>query len=66
MVLHVHQRLNLPISTGGSLDFTAVQNSFGAVVVGTPILDIQTVPEPSSVFTLAGGLLAFAVLRRRK
>ncbi len=52
--------------TGGSLDFTAVQNSFGAVIVGTPSLDIQAVPEPSSIFTLAGGLLAFAAWRRRK
>jgi hypothetical protein len=52
--------------TGGSLDFTAVQDSFGAIVVGTPTLDIQTVPEPSSIFTLAGGMLAFVALRRRK
>jgi len=52
--------------TSGSLDFTAVQNSFGAVIVGTPSLDIQTVPEPSSIFTLTGGLLAFAARRRRK
>ena len=52
--------------TGGSLDFTAVQNSFGAVVVGTPTLDIQTVPEPTSISTLAGALLAFAAWRRRK
>jgi hypothetical protein len=53
---------------GGSLDFTAVQDSFGAVVVGTPSLDIQVAqtPEPSSVFTLVGGLLAFAAWRRRK
>jgi PEP-CTERM motif-containing protein len=51
---------------GGSLDFTAVQNSFGSVIVGTPTLDIQTVPEPTSIFTLAGGLLAFAAWRRRK
>jgi hypothetical protein len=50
----------------GSLDFTAVQNSFGVLVVGTPSLDIQTVPEPSSIFILTGGLLAFAALRRRK
>jgi len=51
---------------GGSIDFTAIQNSFAAVVVGAPTLDIQTVPEPSSIFTLAGGLLAFAACRRRK
>lgn len=51
----------------GSIDFTAVQNSpFGAVVVGDPVLDIQVSPEPASIFTLAGGLLAFAALRRRK
>ena len=51
---------------GGSLVFTAVQNSFGAVVVGTPTLNIQVqTPEPSSIFTLAGGLLAFAAWRRR-
>jgi len=53
--------------SGGSLDFTAVQNSpFGAVVVGTPSLDIQVTPEPASIFTLAGGLLAIAAFRRRK
>lgn len=53
---------------GGSLDFTAVQNSFGEVIIGTPSLDIQVAqtPEPSSVFTLAGGLLAFAAWRRRR
>ena len=52
----------------GSLDFTAAQNSFGAVVMGTPTLDIQLVqtPEPSSLFTLAGGVLGFAAWRRRK
>lgn len=52
----------------GSIDFTAVQNSFGAVVVGSPTLDIQVAqtPEPSSLFTLAGGLLAIAAWRRRK
>lgn len=53
--------------SAGSLDFTAVQNSpFGAVVVGDATLDIQVTPEPASIFTLAGGLLAFAALRRRK
>lgn len=53
---------------GGTLDFTAVQNSFGAVVVGSPTLDIQVAqtPEPSSLFTLAVGLLAIAGWRRRK
>jgi hypothetical protein len=52
----------------GSLDFTAVQNGFGAVVVGTPSLDLQVTPtpEPASILTLAGGLLAIAALRRRK
>jgi hypothetical protein len=52
----------------GSIDFTAVQSSFGSVVVGDPSLDIQLAqtPEPSSIFTLAGGLLAFAAWRRRK
>jgi hypothetical protein len=50
----------------GSLDFTAIQNSFGAVVVGTPSLDLQVAPEPSSIFTLAGVLVAFAAWRRRK
>ena len=51
----------------GSLDFTAVQNiPFGAVVVGTPILDLQAVPEPATLATLAGGLLALVALRRRK
>jgi len=52
--------------TGGSLDFTAVQKSFGAVIVGAPSLDIQAVPEPSSVSILAGGLLACLAWRRRK
>jgi hypothetical protein len=50
----------------GSLDFTAVQNSFGAVVVGTPTLDIKVVPEPGSLFTVAGALLAIVALRRRR
>lgn len=51
----------------GSIDFTAIQISpFGAVVVGDPTLDIQVTPEPASIFTLAGGLLAFVALRRRK
>lgn len=54
--------------TAGSLDFTAVQNSFGSVIIGTPSLDLQVAPtpEPASLFTLAGGLLAMAALRRRK
>jgi hypothetical protein len=53
--------------SGGSIDFTAVQNSpFGAVVVGGPELDIQYSPEPASIFTLAVGLLAIPALRRRK
>jgi hypothetical protein len=52
--------------TGGSLDFTAVQKSFGILVVGTPTLDLQVVPEPSFIFPLAGGLLAIAGWRRRK
>ena len=55
-----------PDFKGGSLDFTAIQNSFGATVVGTPTLDIQVAPEPSSILTLAGGLLALAARRRRK
>lgn len=50
----------------GTLDFTAVQNSFGVLAVGTPTLDIQAVPEPSSIFALTGGLLALAAWRRRK
>jgi hypothetical protein len=53
--------------SSGSLDFTAVQNGFGALIVGTPTLDLQVAtPEPASIFTLAGGLLAFAAWRRRK
>jgi hypothetical protein len=56
----------LSLLDGGSVSFTAVQNSFGAVVVGTPSLDMQTAPEPSSIVTLATVLLAFAAWRRRK
>lgn len=51
----------------GSIDFTAVQNMpFGAIVVGSPTLDIQVTPEPSTLITLAGGLVALAAFRRRK
>jgi hypothetical protein len=49
----------------GSIDFTAVQNSAGVTVIGTPTLDISTVPEPASIFAAAAGLLAFAAFRRR-
>jgi hypothetical protein len=52
--------------SAGSLDFTAVQNGFGSVIVGTPVLDIAVSPEPGSIFTLAGGLFALVGLRRRK
>lgn len=54
--------------SSGSLDFTAVQTGFGVTVVGTPTLDLAVAPtpEPASIFTLAGGLLAIAALRRRK
>jgi hypothetical protein len=54
--------------SAGSIDFTADQNSpFGAVVVGDPVLDIQAAtPEPGSIFIVAGGLLTFVALRRRK
>jgi hypothetical protein len=57
-----------PDFAAGSLDFTAVQNSFGALIVGTPVLDIQVapVPEPSYTFALAGGLLAVVGWSRRK
>jgi hypothetical protein len=57
-----------PDFAAGYLDFTAVQNSFGAVIVGTPSLDLQVAqtPEPSCVFALAGGLLALVGWRRRK
>lgn len=60
-----------PDFAAGSLDFTAVQNSFGAVVVGTPTLDIHLsrlaqTPEPSYMVALAGGLLALVAIRRRK
>ena len=52
----------------GSLDFSAVQNSFGAVIVGAPVLDIEVAktPEPSYLFAVAGGMLAMAALRRRR
>lgn len=50
----------------GSIDFTGVQNSAGVTVIGTPTLDISTVPEPASIFAAAAGLLAFAAFRRRK
>ena len=50
----------------GSLDFTAAQTFPGSVIVGAPTLDLQVVPEPVSIFTLAGGLFAIAALRRRK
>lgn len=53
--------------SSGSLDFTAVQNGFGSVIVGSPVLDLQAAtPEPASFLTLAGGLLALAAFRRRK
>jgi hypothetical protein len=54
--------------SSGSLDFTAIQNSLGATIVGAPSLDLTVAPtpEPASIFTLAGGLLAIAALRRRK
>lgn len=52
--------------SAGSIDFTAVQNSPGAVVVGAPTLDLQVTPEPAPIVTIAGGLLALAALRRRK
>ena len=57
-----------PDFAAGYLDFTAVQNSFGVIIVGTPSLDIQVAktPEPSYVLALAGGLLAMAGWRRRK
>jgi hypothetical protein len=57
-----------PDFAAGSLDFTAVQNSFGAVIVGTPVLDIQVAPtpEPSYTFALAGGLLAVLGWSHRK
>ena len=52
--------------SSGSIDFTAVQNSAGAVVVGSPVLDIQITPEPSTIFTLGAGLFGVAAFRRRK
>lgn len=62
------QNLTAGELSSGSLTLTAVQNSFGALIVGTPTLDIQIAPtpEPATIFPLAGGLLALAVLRRRK
>ena len=57
-----------PGFAAGSLDFSAVQNSFGAVIVGTPVLDIEVAqtPEPSYLFAVPGGMLAMAALRRRR
>lgn len=54
--------------SSGSLDFTAVQNSFGSVIVGTPSLELELAPtpEPPTIFTMAGGLLAIGALLRRK
>lgn len=54
-----------PEFASGVIDFTAVQNSFGSTVVGTPVLSIDAVPEPAFIFPIAGGLLAMAVLGRR-
>lgn len=52
--------------SAGTLDFTAVQNfPFGEIVVGTPVLTIDAVPEPGSILTLAT-VLAFAALGLRK
>jgi hypothetical protein len=56
-----------PDFAAGSLNFTAVQNSFGAVIVGTPALDLQIAPVPEpSLFPLVGGFLAVLGWRRRK
>lgn len=54
------------LALGNPLDFTAVQNSLGSVVIGSPTLDLQVAPEPSLIFPLAGGLLALVAWRRRK
>lgn len=55
-----------PEFASGVIDFTAIQNSLGSTIVGTPTLSINAVPEPGFIFPVAGGLLAMAVLRRRK
>jgi hypothetical protein len=64
---HTFTTAELGALASGSLAFTAVQNSFGAVVVGSPTLDIQVAatPEPAFLLPIAGALLAMAALRRR-
>ncbi len=50
--------------SSGSIDFTASQNFYGAVNMGTTTLDLVLTPEPSMIFFLCGGLAGIALLRR--
>jgi hypothetical protein len=50
--------------SAGSVDFTAVQNGFGAINTGTTTLDLVLSPEPSMIFLLCGGLAGIGLLRR--
>lgn len=55
----------LAAELAAGLDFTAVQNGFGSVVVGTPTLSLVLTPEPGSIVLLASAL-ALAAFRIRK
>jgi hypothetical protein len=55
-----------PYFSGGSLDFSATQNSVGAVQTGPITLDLQVTPEPASFFfTCALCLAGIVALRLR-
>lgn len=56
----------LAVLYGGSLDFTEVQNGPFTVQTGPTTLDISTVPEPSPLIALCGGLAGLAFIARRR